>query len=265
MFLDPSEDLYQEIGHEYLRIMFDLLKDVYVPNKNGNVFLWSDQYNELDPPYQEPKKLENSAKRHFDSMSSLPFFLMENRQLNVIWVLQGWLFVMDKHFWKPNRIEAYLSGAPKDNLLMLDLIAENQIVAMSTKEFYNHNWIWCFLNNFGGSNGMNGNLRNIFNIYHDKLKSNFQNLIGVGLSMEGIEENFILYKAVMSLSYSSNVQSAEQHLDNYLTNFILARYAFFSSFVSRKLNFETHFYKMRSEIHCFEGEKKCIRVTTLVD
>lgn len=39
--------------------------------------------------------------------------------------VQGWLFVNSPGFWKPAAVQAYLSGVPNDNMLILDLFTES--------------------------------------------------------------------------------------------------------------------------------------------
>ena len=37
------------------------------------------------------------------------------------WVMQGWLFGADKHFWTPDAIAAFLSRVPDKGMLILDI------------------------------------------------------------------------------------------------------------------------------------------------
>ncbi len=114
--------------------------------------------------------------------------------------MQGWMFVHLRQFWTKSTIKAYLKPIANEDLLLLDLIAEKRSVAAATESFFDHPYIWCFLHNFGGDLGMSGNLQDIFSRilgFEDK------NLEGLGLSMEGINQNIILYHAVLSLLYNS--------------------------------------------------------------
>ena len=55
-------------------------------------------------------------------------------------------------------IEAYLSGAPNNNTLILDLWSEVVPVWSKTQSYYGKSFIWCMLHNFGGNRDLYGNL-----------------------------------------------------------------------------------------------------------
>jgi hypothetical protein len=41
-----------------------------------------------------------------------------------VWVMQGWLFYNDRKFWDRSTSASYLAGLKKDEVVILDLIAE---------------------------------------------------------------------------------------------------------------------------------------------
>ncbi len=73
--------------------------------------------------------------------------------------MQGWLF-LSREFWTNEAIAAYLSGVPRDAILVLDLSALNRpvwphLVANRVP------FVWCLLHNFGGRRALYGNLPGI--------------------------------------------------------------------------------------------------------
>ncbi|ETO25097.1 alpha-N-acetylglucosaminidase [Reticulomyxa filosa] len=217
LFLDPTDPVYVELGQKYVSMQMELFSEHFEARHFSNqdsthttypIFYWSDQYNELSPPTDDSTYLRNAALFHYQSMHFLPSHVTTDN-VKVVWVMQGWLFVHMQSFWMQDGqrpIRAYLSGLAKGQLLLLDLIAEKQHIAKMTSDFFGHEYIWCFLHNFGGDVGMSGNLHNLLTKLnelnsHDQSDNDNGLLTGIGLAMEGTNQNVILYHALLSTVY----------------------------------------------------------------
>ena len=215
-FLDPRDKLYIEIGHKYQMILYETFNeyDINLNNQFDNLYLWLDQYNELDPNSNEPNELTKIGEAQYQSMNL-------NNKINdkIKWVIQGWMFYHLRSFWSNENIKAYFDKINSDNILILDLIAEKGSAARITNGFFNHSYIWCLLHNFGGDIGIGGNFNQIFESL--KLHDNI-NLKGIGISMEGINHNIILFHSVLYHSFMINNKPIKKK--NFLKQFILSRY-----------------------------------------
>ncbi len=138
-----------------------------------------------------------------------------------IWVVQGW----DK-----NPRQEMLDGLKPGDLLILDLFAECKpmwgIESPARREngFGEHRWIMCMLENFGGNIGLHGRM--------DELLDNYRQIAvhplgkycsGIGFTMEGSENNPVMFEMMAELPWMSKIPSKEEWLKDYVT----ARYGRF--------------------------------------
>lgn len=206
MFLDCSDTLYIEIGRQYQRIQYNILKSIgyfkgSTTSKPKRMYLWLDQFNELIPSHFDLEYLFQCGQTHWESLQLWEY--VNDPLIQIIWVVQGWMFVNERRFWTNPRIDAYLGGVDAEDILILDLIAEKKSIATKSEEFFGHCYIWCFLHNFGGNYYLGGNLQNVFvqlSMNDERLRTG-EYLKGIGITMEGITNNELLYEAVLSHSF----------------------------------------------------------------
>ncbi|WP_250318004.1 alpha-N-acetylglucosaminidase [Pedobacter sp. B4-66] len=182
--LDPEDPMFQQIADKFMQEQkntFGLENHLY----------GADTFNEMDLPHQDSAYVRKIGKAVYDGMVKT--------DPNAIWVMQGWLFWDRRDFWKPERINNYLSGVPDDKLIILDLFADEQPIWTKTKSFFGKPWIWCMLHNFGGRNPLYGNLDYIAKepaeMVYDPNKGQ---LSGIGLVPEGIEQNPVVYSLMLN-------------------------------------------------------------------
>jgi alpha-N-acetylglucosaminidase len=92
-------------------------------------------------------------------------------------------------YWNSSTISALLAGASKDELVLLDLFSEAIPAWNVTEEYFNHRWTWNLLHNFGQSSGMYGSLGHYASEPLRALALAPDTLVGVGLTMEGMNQN----------------------------------------------------------------------------
>ena len=203
--LDSEDSLFAVIGKKFLQTQTKLF---------GTNHLYSaDTFNENEPPSDEPSFLSKLSARIYEGM--------HNADTAAIWVMQGWLFYSDRKFWKAPQIEALLKAVPDDKMILLDLAAEIEPVWKRTEAFYGKPWIWNMLNNFGGNVNLFGRMEGVANGPTLALKDTASKRIsGIGLTMEAIEQNPVIYELMMQHTW----QSDPINLDNWLHKYILNRY-----------------------------------------
>lgn len=203
-FLDPTDPLFEKIQVSFLNKQ----KSEY-----GNItkFYTLDQYNENTPPSGDLDRLKEISKGTIDAFKAA--------DPDAVWVMQGWLFYNEKEFWTNDRIEAYLSGPEKGELLILDLFSEAYPQWQRTKSYYGHDWIWCQLHNFGGNMDLEGSLQILFNNF-TQARTASSSMVGAGLTMEGQEGNQIVYDALLYQAWRRDPYK----LDEYVKQYIQSRY-----------------------------------------
>ncbi|HEY0771379.1 MAG TPA: alpha-N-acetylglucosaminidase C-terminal domain-containing protein, partial [Sphingobacteriaceae bacterium] len=134
------------------------------------------------------------------------------------WVMQGWMFHHKAEFWQPTQIKSFLDGVPDDNILVLDLFSENKPVWSRTEAFYGKPWIWNMLHNFGGNISLYGRMPSVANGPAEALNSDGSGrLSGIGLTMEGLEQNPVMYSLMLENTWSNKPINVEQWLKGYVT------------------------------------------------
>jgi len=206
--LDPSDPLFVKIGTMFMKEMIK----VY----GTDHFYSADTFNENTPPTNDSLFLSNVASTVYHSM--------EGVDPMAVWVMQGWLFVNNPNFWHAPQIQALFNAIPDRRLIVLDLWSETRPVWSRTNAYYDKPWIWCMLQNFGGNVGMFGRMDTIALVPIRTLKDKASgNLVGLGLTPEGIEQNPVMFELMMD-----NVWRDDPiNLDKWLKGYIINRYGSF--------------------------------------
>jgi alpha-N-acetylglucosaminidase len=201
--LDSEDPMFAEIGKRFLEKQTKLL---------GTDHLYSaDTFNENEPPSDEPEFLSKLSARIYDGM--------RKADTAAVWVMQGWLFYSDRKFWKEPQVEALLKAVPDDKMILLDLAAEIEPVWKRTQAFYGKPWIWNMLNNFGGNVNLFGRLEGVAAGPADALHSDSSGkLKGIGLTMEAIEQNPVLYELMMDHTWNDKPINVGSWLQGYIKN-----------------------------------------------
>jgi alpha-N-acetylglucosaminidase len=201
--LDAKDPLFATIGKKFLEVQ----QRIY-----GTDHLYSaDTFNENEPPSDDPAFLSELSEKVYAGMKSA--------DPAATWVMQGWLFYNDRKFWKALQIKALLDAVPNDHMILLDLATEIEPVWKRTDAFYGKPWIWNMLHNFGGNISMFGRMETVAHApaeaLHDK---NAGQLQGIGLTMEAIEQNPVLYELMTSHTWRDSPIDLNQWLPTYLRN-----------------------------------------------
>ncbi|WP_316798100.1 alpha-N-acetylglucosaminidase [Pedobacter frigidisoli] len=203
--LDAGDPMFATIGKKFLQKQTALL---------GTDHLYSaDTFNENEPPSSDPGFLSELSAKVYGGMSAA--------DPRAIWVMQGWLFYSDRKFWKEAQTEALLRAVPDDKMILLDLATEIEPVWKRTNGFYGKPWIWNMLHNFGGNTNLFGRMDVVATQPAAALRHpQSGKMKGIGLSMEGIEQNPVLYELMMANVWTSK----PINLDNWLPEFVRNRY-----------------------------------------
>ncbi|KAK3038800.1 hypothetical protein RJ639_027387, partial [Escallonia herrerae] len=198
--LDPSDPLFIRIGEAFMRQQIKEYGDV------TDIYN-CDTFNENSPPTSDPTYISSLGSAVYEAMSKV--------DKDAVWLMQGWLFYSDSSFWKPPQMKALLHSVPFGKMIVLDLFADAKPIWKSSSQFYGTPYVWCMLHNFGGNIEMYGILDAVASGPIDARRSENSTMVGVGMYMEGIEQNPIVYDLMSEMAFRSDRVQLEEWLKTY--------------------------------------------------
>ncbi|XP_057978583.1 alpha-N-acetylglucosaminidase isoform X1 [Malania oleifera] len=184
--LDPSDSLFVEIGEAFIKQQIKEYGDV--------TDIYScDTFNENLPPTSDPAYISLIGAAVYKAMSK--------GDNDAVWLMQGWLFSSDSTFWKPPQMKALLHSVPFGKMIVLDLFADVKPIWKTSSQFYGTPYVWCMLHNFGGNIEMYGILDAVSSGPINARTSENSTMVGVGMCMEGIEQNPVVYELMSEMAF----------------------------------------------------------------
>jgi len=203
--LDARDTMFTSLGKRFLEEQSALF--------GTDHYYSADTFNENEPPSNDPGFLAGLSAKVYEGM--------RRADPAAVWVMQGWLFYSDRKFWQAPQIEALLNAVPDSSMLLLDLAAEIEPVWKRTNAFYGKPWVWGMLNNFGGNVNLFGRMDGVAAgpalALGDPASGKME---GIGLTMEGIATNPVLYELTMQQAW----QREPVDVDAWLREYALNRY-----------------------------------------
>ena len=198
--LEVTDPRFNQIAKRFIEIQTETYNTSHIYN--------GDVYNEMLPITNDTEYLRRSSKGTFEGIRAA--------DPEAIWLMQGWLFVNEAYFWKKDQVEAYLSGVPDDGMIILDLFTEYSPVWSKFENYFGKKWIWCTLHNFGGNPGMWGNLTHLLQRPQEDINNSNGTMIGIGITMEAIEQNYVVYEAVLENKWlDGKVENISKWVEDY--------------------------------------------------
>ncbi|KAE8395553.1 tim-barrel domain-containing protein [Aspergillus alliaceus] len=98
-------------------------------------------------------------------------------------------------------------------MLILDLFSKSEPQWQRTKSYFGKPWIGCQLHDFGRNMGLYGQIMNVTLSLIDALESP-DSLVGFRLTMEGQEENEIIYDLLLVQAWSAEPIEIKAYFEN---------------------------------------------------
>ena len=203
--LDPLDPLFQKLGAAFIEEQTALF---------GTDHLYAaDSFIEMTPPSGDLAYLANTARAIYNGTAQ--------SDPQAVWVLQGWIFINQAEFWRPDRVKAFFDAVPSQHMLVLDLNCEERPTWKKTQGFYGKPWVWSFLYNYGdrsilGSLASLDRFNDLGGMRRDPLG---QNVRGVGLMMEGFGHNPLILDLMFEMAWRDRVE-----LKSWVEDFARFRY-----------------------------------------
>jgi alpha-N-acetylglucosaminidase len=204
-FVDPQDPLFVRIGKLFI--------EEQTKQFGTDHYYASDTFIEMQPPSSEPAFLAAMGKTVYEAMRVA--------DPQAVWVLQGWIFVNNPKFWQPPQGRALLGSVPDDRLLVLDLHCEATPAWSLTEAFYGKPWVWCIIQNFGGTVSLHGALpRMAADLTSAMTTPKRGRQCGIGLIFEGLDYNPVVQDFVTDMTWRREVPA----LDEWVPQFVRRRY-----------------------------------------
>ncbi|XP_046913075.2 alpha-N-acetylglucosaminidase-like [Dermatophagoides farinae] len=213
-FLEPEDPNFIKVGKVFV--------EEYIKLYGTDHFYNIDLFNEETPGSNDPAYLRKCSKNVYESISAA--------DPQAIWIMQGWLFLFESSFWKQKQVEAFVTSVPSGRMIILDLFSEIIPVYQTFNGYYDQPFIWCMLHNFGGTHGMYGALNRINDELY-RVRNSYKNFLGIGLTMEGIEQNDIVYDYMTETSWYDRAPD----MIEWFSHYVRRRYGFMDKFLETEL------------------------------
>ena len=196
-FLQPTDARFKEIAALYY--------------KEQEALFGKANYYSMDP-FHEAKGVE---KVDLDAAGKAVMDAMKKVNPKAVWVVQG---------WTENPREDMIKNMKNGDLLILDLFSEcRPMWGMKPSIWYReggykqHDWLFCLLENFGAKVGLHGRMDQLLdNFYLTQNNPQAAHLKGIGLTMEGIENNPMMFELMTELPWRPEKFTKMEWLKGYL-------------------------------------------------
>ena len=195
-FLLPTDSRFNEIDSLYYKELEKLFGKA--------------NYYSMDPFHE----LEDAGSVDFDAAGKAVLKAMKDVNPKATWVIQGWT-----ENPRPEMIKNLNNG----DILILDLFSECRpmwgipSIWKREKGYEQHDWLFCMIENFGGNVGLHGRMDQLLNnFYLTKNNPLAVHLKGIGLTMEGSENNPVMFELMCELPWRPEKFTKEEWLKDYL-------------------------------------------------
>ena len=200
-FLQPTDPRFNEIADLYYKEM-------------SRLYGKADFYS-MDPFHEGG----NVAGVDLNAAGKAIWGAMKKANPKAVWVAQA---------WQANPRQKMIENLPAGDLIVLDLFAESrpqwgdpESTWYRKEGFGKHDWLYCMLLNYGGNVGLHGKMKHVIDEFYKAKTSSFgKTMKGVGMTMEGSENNPVMFELLCELPW----RPARFDKDEWLKNYTVARY-----------------------------------------
>jgi len=200
-FLQPTDPRFNEIADLYYKEM-------------SRLYGKADFYS-MDPFHEGG----NVAGVDLNAAGQAIWGAMKKANPKAVWVAQA---------WQEKTPQKMIENLPAGDLIVLDLFAESrpqwgdpESTWYRKEGFGKHDWLYCMLLNYGGNVGLHGKMKHVIDEFYKAKTSSFgKTMKGVGMTMEGSENNSVMFELLCELPW----RPARFDKDEWLKNYTVARY-----------------------------------------
>lgn len=200
-FLQPTDPRFQEIAALYY--------------KELNKLYGKANFYSMDPFHEGG----SVAGVDLDAAGKAIMQAMKKNNPKAVWVAQA---------WQANPRMQMIGNLNAGDMIVLDLFSESrpqwgdpESTWYRKEGFGQHDWIYCMLLNYGGNIGLHGKMQHVIDEFYKAKESSFgKTLKGVGMTMEGSENNPVMFELLTELPW----RPVSFDKDEWIRNYTTARY-----------------------------------------
>ena len=135
---------------------------------------------------------------------------------DAIWSFQGWAIVGWNSEKQASQVKGFIDATPKDKFVVIDMSVNGagEWKQWHSAAFWGAKFIWTTLHDFGGTDGMKGNLAQINEIPFAAMEGEHETSVwGTGFTPEGIDQNPVYYEFIIAANWrSARVTNITEHV-----------------------------------------------------
>lgn len=197
-FLQPTDPRFQEISALYY--------------KELNKLYGKANFYSMDP-FHEGGSVTGVD---LDAAGKAIMQAMKKNNPKAVWVAQA---------WQANPRMQMIGNLNAGDMIVLDLFSESrpqwgdpESTWYRKEGFGQHDWIYCMLLNYGGNIGLHGKMQHVIDEFYKAKESSFgKTLKGVGMTMEGSENNPVMFELLTELPWRPASFDKDEWIRNYTT------------------------------------------------
>lgn len=193
-FLLPTDPNFNEMAKYY----YDEMKNLFGTSSYYSMDPFHEGGNTSGVNINAAYKAVYNAMTNYSGHSSTPQ-----------WVIQS---------WGANPRQEALNALEPGTLIVLDLFSDAEKkwgTSYAQSNGSKHEFVYCMLNNFGGRTGLHGRLDKTVTGFYEAKTQFPETMLGIGTTMEGIENNPMLYESVYELPWRNTQIDSEEWIKSY--------------------------------------------------
>jgi alpha-N-acetylglucosaminidase len=213
-FVDVRSPMFVEIGRRYVQEYRREFGPVH--------FYLCDTFNEQNPQFPKATELSDIS-----ACGRSVYKAIHAADPTGTWVMQGWLFRNEAEYWTLPRVEALMRDVPKGKMIVLDLDTADAPVWKRLPPVRDGGWIYNTLHNYGQNTALTGDLQH----FADRAASDLNDphhgdMLGMGLTMEGIDQNPVVYEMLTDAMWRPDrIQiEGDRHSTGWIEDYVASRY-----------------------------------------
>ena len=135
---------------------------------------------------------------------------------DAIWSFQGWAFVGWNSVDQGDSLRGFVEATPSGKFVVIDMSVngEGEWEKWRNASYWGAKYIWTTLHDFGGTDGMKGDLAHINNIPFAGMAPELETSVwGTGFTPEGIDQNPVYYEFVIGQNFrEARVPDITEHI-----------------------------------------------------
>jgi len=211
-FVDVRNPIFVQIGKRYV--------EEYKKEFGSDHYYLCDTFNEQNPQFPKETELSDLA-----ACGKSVYESIHQADPEGTWVMQGWLFRNAPDYWTVPKADALVREVPKGKMIILDLDTADAPVWTRLPAVRDGGYIYNTLHNYGQNTTLYGDLQHYADrAFEDLTNPDHGKMLGMGMTMEGIDQNPVLYELLTDLMWTDQRLGANKIGAPWLDGYIRSRY-----------------------------------------